>query len=56
MKKEEADRFCEKCDRKKKKNQNGCLRENEETCMVCGDFYKCVDFCIMEKREENDKL
>ena len=49
MKKEEADKFCETCDRKRR---SGCLREKEETCKVCDKFYDCIEFCIAEKKEK----
>ena len=50
MKKEEADKFCETCDRKRKKKQNGCLREN--VCKDCDKLYDCIGFCVAEKQEE----
>lgn len=52
MTKEEIDAFCGKCDHKRKRGE--CLLEN--VCKECKDFYECVEFCIEEKRKENDKL
>lgn len=49
MTKEEIDKFCEACDKKLKKDK--CLRE--DVCKDCKDFYKCVKFCIAEKRKED---
>lgn len=54
MKKEEADKFCETCDHKRKRGE--CMRKN--VCKDCDKFYECIGFCVEEKKEEmkNDKL
>ena len=49
MKEEDADRFCETCDRKRKHGQE-CMRES--VCKDCENFYKHVGFCVAEKKEE----
>lgn len=52
MTKEEIDKFCGSCDKKRK--QGECLLKS--VCKDCKEFYECVAFCIAEKRKENDKL